>query len=179
MSAPTGSPTVHSAAAPEVDRIAVGLALLLLVDFVLAVVMLATDKNLQTDFGALSSGYYAHWYGVLVLALVDLVAALVVLGYSMPSMRPRMPSLLRRYTPLGALAWPILAILAMVGIVESYQEVGFMTANQFSTYLFGTSDYPGVLSYIPWLYDLMLALFVLTAIVAALAVWQSRHAAPV
>jgi hypothetical protein len=178
MSASAGTSGGPSAAATGADRIAMGLGLLLLLDFVVAVVMLATDKNLQTDFGALKSGYYAHWYGVLVMALVDLVAGLGVLSYSMPAMRARLPSFLRRYTLLAALAWPILAILAMVGIVESYSEVGFQSASQFSTYLFGTSAYPGALSYIPWLYDAMLALFVVTALVAVVAVWQARRAGP-
>jgi hypothetical protein len=164
--------STNSGAGP--DRIALLLGLVLLVDFLLCVVMLVTDKNLQTDFGG-KPAYYAHWYGVLAMALVDLVGALVVLAASVPSVRGRMPSFLGRNTATVALGWSVLAILAMVGIVESYSEVGFSTANQFAQYLFGVTAYPGVLSYIPWLYDLLLVLYVVTAAVAGVAFWQSRR----
>ncbi len=77
----------------------------------------------------------------------------------------------------------MLAIVAMVGIVESWQAVGFSSMSEFEKYLFGTSAYPFVLSYIPWLYDLLLVAYVLTAIVGIVAVmgmrsWARPPAAP-
>jgi hypothetical protein len=172
MSSPSGEPgRAPSSAGP--DSIALVLGLLLLVDLGLSVVMLATDKNLQTNFGA-SSPYYAHWYGVLVMGLVDLVAALAVFAWAMPMGRNRMPTMVRHNGLTGVLVWSVLAILAMVGIVEAYMQVGFTSASQFAHYLFGTTPYPGALSYIPWLYDLLLGMYVLTAIVAAAAVWRAR-----
>ncbi len=157
------------------DVIAIVLGLVLLVDLVVSVVMLQTDKNLQTDFGG-HPAYYAHWYGVLAMAVIDLVTALAVLAWAMPGARARMPGILQRNGLTLVLVWPVLAILAMVGVVESYSMVGFSSANQFSTYLFGTTAYPGALSYIPWLYDVLLAMYVVTAVVAAAAVWHARAA---
>jgi hypothetical protein len=155
------------------DRIRLALAALLLVDFVVSVIMLITDKNLQTDFGG-AKMYYAHWYGVLAMGLVDLAGAMVVVVFAFPATGERSPGWLRRQVGLVALAWSVLAIAAMVGIVETYSQVGFPSASEFSKYLFGTTPYPGVLSYIPWLYDFLLACYVLTAIVAAVAVWRGR-----
>jgi hypothetical protein len=157
------------------DVLAIVLGLVLLVDLVVSVVMLQTDKNLQTDFGG-HPAYYAHWYGVLAMALLDLVTALAVLAWAMPGARARMPGILQRHGLTLVLVWPVLAILAMVGVVESYSMVRFSSANQFSTYLFGTTAYPGALSYIPWLYDLLLAMYFVTAVVAAAAVWHARAA---
>ncbi|HEV2165541.1 MAG TPA: hypothetical protein VGS23_00970, partial [Thermoplasmata archaeon] len=51
-----------------------------LVAFGLTVVMLWTDTNLRTDFGTVSSGYYAHWYVVLVTGLADLLGAGLLLA---------------------------------------------------------------------------------------------------
>jgi hypothetical protein len=150
--------------------------LLLLVDFAVAVVMLATDKNLQTDFGG-SSPYYSHWYGVLGIAVVTLLGGLVVLSLASPRMTAGLPRSRPSMFLFGALGWSVLVVLAMVGIVETYSQVGFPSANEFAKYLFGTSAYPGTLSYIPWLYDAMLGLFALTAVVAAVAAWRARSMA--
>ena len=155
--------------------IAIVLGLVLLVDLVVSVVMLQTDKNLQTDFGG-HPAYYAHWYGVLAMAVIDLVTALAVLAWAMPGARAGYPGILQRNGLTLVLVWPVLAILAMVGVVESNSMVGFSSANQFSTYLFGTTVYPGALSYIPWLYDVLLAMYVVTAVVAAAAGWHARAA---
>lgn len=158
-----------------VEPTLVALGLLLLVDFVLSVVMLGTDKNLQTDFGSVSP-YYLHWYGVLAMALVDVVAALVVFGVSMRSNTSGAEGFLRRNAGGLGLAWSILAILAMVGIVFTWKQVGYANMGQFETYLFGTTAAPGTLSYIPWLYDALLAAYVVTAVVAIGALWRSRMA---
>jgi hypothetical protein len=148
---------------------------LLLLDFVISVVMLVTDKNLQTDFGA-SSPYYLHWYGVLAMGILDLLLGLVLLTFSATSSLARRWPKLRRLAVLGSTAWSVLAIIAMVGIVETYPQVGFANANQFAMYLFGTTAYPGALSYIPWLYDLLLAAYVLTAILGVVSLLRRRPA---
>jgi hypothetical protein len=173
VSAPTEANP--EATSPQSDSASMVLGVLLIVDFLLTVVMLATDKNLQTDFGS-QSAYYSHWYGVLVMGLVDLVGALVVLMVAAPSMRARCPSFLRRNAATVALGWSVLAILAMVGIVETYSAVGFPSASEFAKYLFGVSAYPGAGSYIPWLYDALLVAYVVTAIVAAMAMMRGRRA---
>jgi len=177
------TPSRDSGPATPVNATPRGLAvlvgLLLLADFAIAVVMLATDKNLQTDFGG-SSPYYSHWYGVLGIAVVTLLGGLVVLSLASPRMMARMARMPRNRPSMllfAALGWSVLVVLAMVGIVESYSQVGFPSANEFAKYLFGTSAYPGALSYVPWLYDLLLGMFALTAVVAALAAWRARSMA--
>jgi hypothetical protein len=149
--------------------------LLLLLDAVVAIVMLATDKNLQTNFGA-QSPYFVHWYGVLAMALVDLLLAVALLACASVPMLKRIPPSGRRGVVIGALAWTVIGILASVGIVSSYMEVGFSSMNQFAQYLFGVTPYPGALSYIPGLYDLLLVLYVVTAIVGALALRRTPSA---
>jgi hypothetical protein len=174
------TPSQASGTATTTDPTSRGLAalvgLLLLVDFLVAVVMLATDKNLQTNFGA-SSPYYIHWYGVLGIAVVTLIGGLVVLSLASPRMMAMLPRSRPPMFLFAAFGWSVLVVLAMVGIVESYSQVGLPSASEFGKYLFGTSAYPGALSYIPWLYDLMLGMFALTAIVAALAAWRARSMA--
>jgi transposase InsO family protein len=75
---------------------------------------------------------------------------------------------------MGGLAWSIFAILAMVGIVTSYSQVGFPNMNQFAQYLFGVTPYPGALSYVPWLYDVLLAAYVLTVLAGIVALLRVR-----
>jgi hypothetical protein len=149
------------------------LGLLLLADFLVIVVMLVTDKNLQTDFGA-ASPYYVHWYGVLAMGIVDLLAAFAVFGnFSSYGMRT-MSQVNRKRVSIAALGWSVLAILALLGILATYQQVGFSSIGDFAHYLFGVTAYPGVSSYIPWLYDLLLVLYLLTAAVAVLVVVRAR-----
>lgn len=157
-----------------VERRVTALALLFLLDFAVTLVMLATDKNLQTDFGG-SPPYYLHWYGALGMGILDLAAAGVILTLRM-GVAPGEPLRgFRRGLMWGGVVWPILAALAMVGVVATYQQVGFQSAMQFAQYLFGVTAYPGVLSYIPWLYDVLLAMYFLTAIVGGFAARQPRR----
>jgi hypothetical protein len=146
---------------------------LLLLAFVVSVVMLLTDKNLQTDFGA-QSPYYAHWYGVLAMGVLDLVVGLTLVASSVPSMRDRLSGSVRRGGVVAALAWTLVAIVVMVGIVTSYSMVGFSNMGQFESYLFGVTAYPGALSYIPWLYDLLLVVYVVAAIVGVVAAIRTQ-----
>jgi hypothetical protein len=148
-------------------------ALLLLIDFVIVLVMLFTDQNLQTDFGG-SAKYYSHWYGLLAEGLVDLVGAVVLVALvAAPAMKGR-PVSSRRWLVLGGVVWSLVAFLANVAIVETYSQVGFRSASEFAKYLFGVTPYPGALSYIPWLYDLLLAAYVVTLIVGAMAAMRVR-----
>ena len=154
------------------DRRVLAFGLLLLVDFVLSAVMLATDKNLQTDFGIVSA-YYLHWYGVLAMGVLDLLVGLTLIGYSSAPMLKKMAPATRRGVAIGALLWTVIAILAMVGIVTTYSQVGFKSMNDFAQYLFGVTPYHNALSYIPWLYDLLLAMYLVTAVVGGLAVGRA------
>ena len=153
------------------------LALMLFVDFLVAVTMLVTDKNLQTDFGAnpagsMIAGYYLHWWGVAAIALADLLVALMV-GMSASRLQKRI-SMAGKAPSWLATLWSLLAIVAMVGIVATYQQVGFPSAQEFAKYLFGPQTYTyqgnGVGPYIPWLYDLMLIAFVVTLVASRAAV---------
>lgn len=150
---------------------------LLIVDFLLVVVMLFTDKNLQSDFGAMTvPPYYLHWYGALAMGVLDLVGGVIVLGLGASSTRSE--SRMAKFLTTGALAWTVLAIIASVAIVETWQQVGFANAMQFAQYLFGLNAYPDSLSYIPGLYDALIVAYLLTAVAGLLAVWQLRRADP-
>jgi cytochrome bd-type quinol oxidase subunit 2 len=155
------------------DRKVLAFGALFFVDLVLSVVMLVTDKNLQTDFGA-QSPYYAHWWGVLAMAAIDLAVAAALVMSTTPAMENRMSPALRRAGTVASLVWAIVAIAVMVGISTAYSQVGFKSMSQFDQYLFGVTAYPGALSYIPWLYDALLAAYVVTAIVGVVAVLSVR-----
>jgi hypothetical protein len=147
----------------------------LLIDFLLSVTMLVTDKNLQSDFGAMSTPpYYLHWDGVLGMALLDVILGVVLVALAFRTVSPSR----RKLVVIGGIAWSVLAVLAMVGIVSAYSQVGFQNMSQFSQYLFGVTPYPGALSYIPWLYDLLLAAYVLTALIGVGVYWVTRSTAP-
>ena len=109
---------------------------------VLSMVMLVTDKNLQTNFGTVSSGYFVHWYGVLAIAIIALVAGVVLL-------------LVRSRTTvkLGLVGAGLLTA-AWLGVILTYSQVGFASASDFAQYLFGITYYGGNLRY---LYDVILA----------------------
>jgi hypothetical protein len=150
---------------------------LFLVDLVLSVVMLATDKNLQTDFGIVSP-YYSHWYGVLVMAVLDLVVGAVLIAAAFPGLGAKLSPRVRRAGLAAALLWALVAIGAMVGVVTAYSQVGFKTESQFEQYLFNPTPYSGALSYIPWLYDALLAAYVVTVIVGIVALLGKPTAPP-
>ncbi|MGC2288737.1 MAG: hypothetical protein WA688_02625 [Thermoplasmata archaeon] len=162
-----------SASQPTKSRLPAVFAGLLVLDFLLVVVMLATDKNLQTDFGA-APPYYLHWYAGLVLGAVTLLLAAAVLATNLRQ-EPRSGStVLDRYALVGGVVWSWLAIAGMFGVLATYKQVGFSSVNQFAQYLFGVSAYPGALSYIPWLYDLLLGVFFVAAVTGVIALVQRR-----
>ena len=161
-----------SAVGPSANRRGMLFGGLLVVAFVVTFVMLVTDKNLQTNFGA-QSPYYFHWYGALAMGVLDLLVGLAIVATSSRSF-PRMESKsTRRVGVIGGLAWTTLALAATVGIVATYAQVGFPSAGEFARYLFGISAYPGALSYIPGLYDVLVVLYVLAAACGVLALRPS------
>ena len=108
----------------------------------LSVLMLMTDKNLQTDFGTMSSGYFSHWYAVLAMAVADVVAAgLLLLLRSRVSVK------------LAVVGSGVLTV-ALLGAILTYQQVGFASAMDFANYLFGVTYFGGDIRY---LYDILLA----------------------
>lgn len=146
---------------------------LLLLDFVVLLVMLATDKNLQSDFGGVSP-YYSHWYGLLALGVLTLIAGVAILALGGRTGSDGRPSTLGRCALWGGGILPWVAVAAMIGILATYQQVGFSSASQFAQYLFGVTAYSGTLSYVPWLYDLLLALFLVSAVVGLIAIVKVR-----
>jgi hypothetical protein len=130
-----------------------------LLAFVLSAVMLVTDKNLQNDFGAMSSGYYLHWYGVLAMAIIDLIGAILLF-----TVRSRL------VLKLGVLVSGLFS-LALVGVVFTYSQVGFASAGDFANYLFGITYYGGDIRY---LYDLLLAVYAVTFLYGLLVLVLSR-----
>ena len=160
-----------------VEKRTLAFGVLFLVDLVLSVVMLATDKNLQTDFGGVSA-YYSHWYGVLAMAVLDLVVGAVLIAASLPGLGAKLSPRARRAGLAAALLWGIVAIGAMVGVVTAYSQVGFTSESMFEQYLFNPTPFKGALSYIPWLYDALLAAYVVTVIVGIVALFGKPAPAP-
>jgi hypothetical protein len=128
----------------------------LLLAFVVALSILLTDKNLQTDFG-IQHPYFIHWYGMLVIAIVSLIGGAILLVSTGKMMGMA-----------GTIGSSLLALF-LVADVATFSQVGFKYASQFATYLFGISKYPGTLSYVPGLYDLLLVLFILAAVSGAIS----------
>jgi hypothetical protein len=126
----------------------------------LSFVMLATDKNLQTDFGTISSGYFVHWYAVLATAVADLVGAALLLVLRS-----------RTAVKLGVVGSALLA-LALIGVIATYAQVGFASASDFAQYLFGVTYYGGDLRY---LYDVLLATYVGTFLVGVVGLALTRE----
>lgn len=132
-----------------------------LIDFIVTLVILFTDKNLQTDFGV-TKPYFIHWYGLLITGVISLIGGIVIIA------RPA-----RRTFTVGA-AGSILLALFLLADIALYSEVGFKTPQQFATYLFGISKYPGSLNYIPGLYDVLFALYIITFAVCLMARSSSK-----
>jgi hypothetical protein len=127
---------------------------------ILSFVMLATDKNLQTDFGAMSSGYFIHWYAVLAMGVVDLlgVALLLVLRS-------------RTAVKLGVIGSGLLT-LANLAVIATYSQVGFASASDFANYLFGVTYYGNDIRY---LYDALLATYLGTFLLGLVGLAATRE----
>ena len=131
--------------------------------FVLSIVMLATDNNLRTDFGTVTSGYYLHWYVVLIAGLADLAGAALL------------ATLATRKAILGGVIGSGLLALVFVGDIFTYSQVGFSSPTSFADYLFGITYYGGDIRY---LYDLLLAVYLATFVGGLVLFWRTREAAP-
>jgi len=115
--------------------------------FALAVVMLITDTNLQTDFGSMSSGYYVHWYVILGTAVADLIGVVLLL-------------LLRSRTAVKLCTLGSgLLVAVFLAAIFTYSQVGFASASDFANYLFGVTYSGGDIRY---LYDVLLAVYIAT-----------------
>ena len=125
----------------------------------LSVVMLVTDKNLQTDFGAMSSGYYVHWYAVLGMAVVDVIGAGLLVAFRS-----------RILVKVGVAGAGLFAV-ALVAVVFTFAQVGFASAGDFANYLFGVTYFGG---YIRYLYDLLLATYVGTFVLGVVGLAMTR-----
>ncbi|MFZ0699048.1 MAG: hypothetical protein WAN74_02485 [Thermoplasmata archaeon] len=134
--------------------------------FVLSVVMLATDKNLQTNFGTVSSGYYFHWYVVLVAAVAAIAGAVLLLVVR------------SRAAFIGGVIGSGLLAAIFLGDIFTYSQVGFSSMTDFANYLFGITYYGGNIRY---LYDVLLAVYLATfffGLVALALTRRSRTSTP-
>lgn len=132
---------------------------LFLVAFALSVVMLLTDTNLRTDFGSLPNGYFSHWYVILATTVADALGAALLIGVG------------SRATIQGGVVGSGLLILVYLGAILTYSQVGFNSAGDFANYLFGIT-YSG--GYIRYLYDAVLAVYVVTFIAGFAALRATR-----
>jgi hypothetical protein len=146
-------PTSRSSALPAVYSLAFFVA------FLLSVVMLLTDQNLQTDFGTITNGYYIHWYAVLVTAVIDLIGGLLLLWVRSPTM-----------VKLGVLGSGLLSVF-LVGVIAAYSQVGFASASQYADYLFGVTYYGKDIRY---LYDVLLATYIATFLIGLVVLRLTR-----
>lgn len=127
----------------------------------LSVLMLVTDKNLQTDFGTVSSGYFVHWYIILATAIADVVGAALLLAVRS-----------RRAVLVGAIGSGAL-IAVLVGAIFTYAQVGFASAGDMANYLFGVTYYGGDIRY---LYDALLATYIATFVMGVVGFVLTRTA---
>lgn len=111
----------------------------------LSILMLITDKNLQTNFGSVSTGYYYHWYVVLSMAVADLAGAGLLLAFRS-----------RWLVKLGVVGSGGFAVM-LLAVILTHAQVGFSSAVSFAQYLFGITYYGGDLRY---LYDVLLGTYV-------------------
>lgn len=132
----------------------------------LSILMLITDKNLQTNFGSLKTGYYYHWYVVLSMAVVDLAGAGLLLTFRS-----------RWMVKLGIVGSGGLAAI-LLAVILTYSQVGFSSAMSFAQYLFGITYYGGDLRY---LYDVLLATYLGGFVVGivSLVLTRTAHASTV
>lgn len=136
-------------------------ASLIYLAFIVTLVILFTDRNLQTNFGLVSSGYFLHWYGLLVTAIIDVAGASILIAKRT-----------RKLSMTGAIGTILLALF-LISDMFTYSMVGggyFTSFTQFGSYLFGLSKLSGSLSYIPGLYDALFAVYIVASIVGLVSV---------
>ncbi len=139
------------------------LGALMVIGFLITLVILITDDNLKNDFGLYTgSGYFIHWYGLLVTGIIDIIAAIILF------LRPS------RFCLALGFAWSIVMIAFLFGDTLLYSQVGFSTMSQFEDYLFGLSKLAGSESYYPGLYDVLIGLYVVSLIYSGIALIMHR-----
>ena len=140
----------------KVRRYSAYFSVLFFIQFFITLIILTSDQNLQTDFGTVGK-YFIHWYGLLVSGIVDAVAfgILIFTGRKL-------------FIGLGVIWGTFMAIFQVADILTASSLNVGLTESQFATYLFGLSKYPGALPYIPGLYDLLFAIYILIIIVGIL-----------
>ena len=135
------------------------------VAFALGVVMLVTDKNLRTNFGYMSSGYFLHWYVILLVTIATVVGgALLVLVRSRMSVK-------------AGVAGSGLIVAIFLGDILTYGEVGngfFKSPSSFANYLFGVTYYGGDIRF---LYDAMLGVYI-AAFIAGIVLLSTTRKNP-
>jgi hypothetical protein len=125
----------------------------------LSFVMLVTDKNLQTDFGAVTSGYFVHWYLILGMGVIDVVGAgLLLLVRS------------RTMVKIGVVGSGLFAA-ALLGGIFTYAMVGFATPQEFANYLFGITYSGGNIRY---LFDVLVATYLGTFVLGIVGLATTR-----
>jgi hypothetical protein len=139
------------------DRFSAYFSLLFLIQFVITIVILLTDQNLQTDFGTVPK-YFIHWYGLLVTGLVDIVAFIVLL-------------VARKRSMVGVgVGWAVFMAIFQIADIATYGMLNVgLSASSFAQYLFGVTKFKGALPYIPGLYDLLFAIYVIAIAVGLYA----------
>lgn len=151
---PGSSPDVGGSGEVAGSKVLSGL---LAVAFILILTILYTDKNLQTDFGIVKP-YFLHWWGLAATAVVDLAGSVI---FSVKATRV--------LVKLGAV-WSWLMVVFLVADIATYKLVGFSSPGEFAKYLFYPVHYPGALPYIPGLYDVLFAVYVVSAVYASIIV---------
>jgi hypothetical protein len=140
-------------------QVARAYGLLFFVAFALSVVMLRTDTNLRTDFGTMASGYFSHWYVVLVTAIAELVGGVLLVTIAS-----------RTAIRAGAVGSGLLSAI-FLGDILTYKQVGFASASDFAKYLFGQVYYGGDIRY---LYDALLAVYLITFVAGLIGLRWTR-----
>ncbi|MHB1709203.1 MAG: hypothetical protein ACYCT2_07000 [Thermoplasmataceae archaeon] len=123
-------------------------SLLFLVQFVITLVILFTDQNLQTDFGTVPK-YFIHWYGLLATGLVDIIAFIVLF-------------VARKRSLVGVgVGWGVFMAIFQIADIATYSTLNVgLSAGSFAQYLFGVTKFSGALPYIPGMYDLLFVLYI-------------------
>lgn len=148
------------------SRIVIAQAALIYAAFAVTLAVLFTDKNLQTNFGLVKTGYFLHWYGLLATAVIDVVGASILILKRT-----------RGFSIAGTIGTLVLALF-LVFDMFTYSMVGggyFTSYSQFGSYLFGFSKLSGSLSYIPGLFDVLFAVYV-AAFIAGIISVRKMHA---
>ena len=124
-------------------------SLLFLIQFVITIVILFTDQNLQTDFGILPK-YFIHWYGLLATGLVDIIAFIVLLT-------------VRKRSMVGVgVGWGVFMAIFQIADIATYGMLNVgLSAGSFAQYLFGVTKFNDALPYIPGMYDLLFAIYII------------------